>query len=146
MSALVVLVHALVHDDAAPVGTAKGIAREGVHGELEALLTGMVVGEAYVLRCQQGLGGNIVGVHALPSSWNGASVEDYLQSVAVGVDEDVLIEFHHLLLVAAKEVHLYSGNVVELHPCHLLIACIRCVHPSARSLWGIVPEAVGVVP
>ena len=73
-------------------------------------------------------------------------MEDHLQTVTVAVGEDVLIEFHHLLLVTAEEVHLDTGHADLLHPCHLTLTGDRSAHAVVRSLRGIVPGAVGVVP
>ena len=71
-------------------------------------------------------------------------MEDDLQTMAVTVGENVLIEFHHLLLVAAEEVHLDTGHTDLLHPCHLTLTGNRGAHAVVGSLRGIVPGAVGV--
>ena len=73
-------------------------------------------------------------------------MEDHLQSEVVGIGEDILIELHHRLLVTAEEVHLDTQDAILLHPGHLLTAGTRLVHLTTRSLWGIVPVTVRVIP
>ena len=143
---MVVLAHVSVHDDAAPVEGSQGVAREGVHGELESLGLGVLLGEVDVLAGQGCLARHVVGVHALPSSRDGASVEYHLQAVAVGVAQDVFVESHGLLLVASEEVDLDAHHADALEPFHLALAGNGRVHAIARTLRCVVAIAVGVVP
>ena len=73
-------------------------------------------------------------------------MEDALQAEVVGIAKDVLVELHHRLLVATKEVDLDAEDARLLHPCHLLTTCTGAVHLTDGRLGGIVPGAVGVVP
>ena len=73
-------------------------------------------------------------------------MEDHLDAEVVGVCEDVLIELHHLLLVATEEVYLDAQDAVLLHPRHLLTTGTRLVHLPARTLRSVVPRTVGVIP
>lgn len=61
-------------------------------------------------------------------------MEDYSESVVVGIAEDGLIEPHRFLLVATEEVNLYSADTNVLEPFHLLLAGYGVVHYAARSL------------
>ena len=85
MTTLVVARHIAVHNGATPVHCGYRIAAEWVHGKLEAFLLCVVLQEVYVLRSKHSLARYKVGEHTLPASWQGASVEDNLQSVVVGV-------------------------------------------------------------
>ena len=49
MTALVILREEFVHDDASPVHRSRGIAAEGVEGEVKGLLDGCALVEEYVL-------------------------------------------------------------------------------------------------
>ena len=73
-------------------------------------------------------------------------MEDDLQAVAVGIEQDVLVELNGLLLVAAEEVDLDALHANLLQPGHLLVAGNGCRHAVARRLRGVVLVAVGVVP
>ena len=117
-----------------------------MHGEFKAFLTGVVVAEEHILGGQHSLAAHEVGVHTLPSTRQGAAVENHLQSVTVGIREDILVELHGLLLVATEEVYLDAPHAYTLHPFHLALAGHGGIHAVAWSLRGIVPEAVTVVP
>ena len=117
-----------------------------MHGHLEAFLTGVIVGEIYVLAGECSLGAYIVGIHALPAAGQRATVENALDAVVVGIAEDIFIESHRLLLVATEEVDLDSFNPDTLHPRHVLLAFDGVIHHASRSLWSIILGAVAVVP
>ena len=106
----------------------------------------MPLAEIDIFAGQHCLRGNIVGIHHLPAAWHRAAVEDNLQTVAVGIEEYVLIELHGLLLVTAEEVDLDALHANLLQPRHLLVAGNGCRHAVAWCLWGVVLVAVGVVP
>ena len=146
MSALVVLAHMAVHDHTTPVGGSESIARERMHGKLESLLLCVVFREADILRGEQRFRRHVVGIHTFPSARNGTTMEHHLKSILIGIDEDVFVEFHHLLFVAAEEVNLYSCDIVVLHPFHLAMTSIGCIHTVARSLRSIVPVSVRAIP
>ena len=112
----------------------------------EALFVTVVLGEEKVFGSQRRLAGHIIGIHALPSARYGASMEDDLQAIAVGIGQDVLVEPHGLLLVAPEEVYLDARHADALEPFHLPLAGIRRREAVARSLRRVVPIAVGVVP
>ena len=59
-------------------------------------------------------------------------MEDTLDAKVVGIGQDVLIELHHLLLVATEEVDLDAQDAVLLHPGHLLTTGRRTVHLVER--------------
>ena len=117
-----------------------------MHGEFKTFLTGVVVAEEHILGGQHGFATHEVGIHTLPSARQGAAVENHLQSVAVGIREDILVELHGLLLVAAEEVNLDALHADALHPFHLAFACHGGIHAVSGSLRGIVPEAIAVIP
>ena len=73
-------------------------------------------------------------------------MEHHLQAIAVGIAEDVLVEAHHLLLVATEEVHFDALHANALHPFHFPFTGNGCVHAVTRTLRCIVGEAVAVVP
>ena len=146
MAALVVLRQVFVHDDASPVHRSRGITAEGMEREVEGLLDGRAFVEKHVLGGQHSLRGHIVGIHALPATGDGAAMEHYLQTIAVGIAEDVLVELHGLLFVTSKEVDLDAFDANGLHPFHLPFAGNGCVHAVARALGGIVPVAIAVIP
>ena len=73
-------------------------------------------------------------------------MEDALQAIAVGVVEDVLIELHGLLFVAAKEVYLDALHANLLQPSHLTVATDGRAHAVLRRLRGVVLKSVRVVP
>ena len=73
-------------------------------------------------------------------------MEHHLQTMTVGIAQDILIELHGLLLVATEEVNLDSLHTNALQPAHLLFAGNGGVHTVTWSLRGIVPETVTVVP
>ena len=146
VTALIVFREVLVHDDASPVHRGRGVAAEGVECQVEGLTDGSLLVEEHILGCQHRLGCHEVWIHLLPSAGDSTAVEHYLQSVAVGIAEDVLIEAHRLLFVAAKEVYLDALDSYRLQPCHLPFTCDGGVHAVARALRRIVGEAVAVIP
>lgn len=73
-------------------------------------------------------------------------MEDAKQAKVVGIAENILIELHHGLLVATKEVDLDASDAVLLHPFHLLATDTAVVHLTDRSLRSIVPSTIGIVP
>ena len=117
-----------------------------MHRHLEGLFLGMIIREIYVLRSQGCLTRNIVRIHALPATWHGATMEDHLQAIIVGIAEDILIELHRLLLVATEEIHLDTYHANLLHPRHLLLAGDGIVHNLTRSLRSIILETIRIVP
>ena len=146
VTALVVAAQEAVHDGAAPVHRADGIAAEGVHRQFESLAAGVTLAEVDVLAGQYGLGSYVVGIHHLPAAGDGATVEDALYAVAVGVEEYVFVELHRRLLVAAEEVDLDALHAYRLHPRHLAVAGHGGRHTVAGRLRGVVLVAVRVVP
>ena len=146
MTALIILMHVGIHHYTTPVGSTESVAREWMHGEFETFLASMMIRETYILRCEQSLRSNIVRIHALPTTWDCTTMEYNLQTVTVGIREDIFVELHHLLLIRAKEVDLDTCDIILLHPCHFLFASNRSVHTSARTLWSIIPIAIRVIP
>ncbi len=146
MSALIILMHVGIHHYATPVGSTESVARERMHGEFETFLTSMMIREAYILRCEHSLRSNIVRIHTFPTTWDCATMEYHLQTMTVGIREDIFVELHHLLLIRAKEVDLDTCDIILLHPCHLLLTSNRSVHTSTRTLRSIIPIAIRVIP
>ena len=136
----------VVHHNATPVEGCHSIAGKGMHTKLEAFLLSVVFAEEHILRGKACLRGYKVRIHALPTAGKGTAVEHHLQTIAVGVGQNVFVELYHRLLVAAKEVDLNTCNANLLHPGHLAVACQRGAHTVAWSLRSIVPIAVRVVP
>src|SRR5574344_174029 len=99
-----------------------------------------------ILARQHSLAGYIVGIHTLPSSRYGTSVEDYFQSVIVGIAENTFVGLHHNLFVTSEEVDLDAFDTGLLHPFHLFAALDGVVHDAAGRLPCVVPIAVGIVP
>ena len=143
---LVVGIVEFVQRGAAKVHRADGVADEGVCAGIGGLGIAGALPEVQVLRGKHSLRGYVVGVHSFPTARQGATVEDTLNTELIGIGEDVLVELHHLLLVASEEVYLDAENAVLLHPRHLLAACAALVHLAYRCLRSVVPRAVAVVP
>ena len=73
-------------------------------------------------------------------------MEDTLDAVAVGIEEDILVKLHRFLLVAGKEIHLDALHAYALQPGHLAVAGDAVIHDVAWCLRRIVPGSVRVVP
>ena len=143
---LVVGVVELVEGGATEVHRADGVAYEGVYACVKRFGIAGALSEMKVLGCEDSLGCGVVGIHAFPSAWEGAAVEDDEQSEVVGIGENVLIELHHGLFVASEEIDLDAPYAVVVHPFHLLAADACVVHLADGCLWCVVPCAVAVVP
>ena len=102
--------------------------------------------EMKVLAGKHCLGSSKGWIHAFPTAWQGAAMEDDEKPIVVGVGENVFVELHHRLLVATEEVYLYATNAYALHPCHLLTTHMRLVHQVAWALRSVVPCSVAVIP
>ena len=146
MTCLIVLRHILIHDDTTPVHRGHRITAERMHSEVEGLTHGSTLVEIHILAGQHSLRGHEVGIHALPATRQGAAMEDTLDAVAVGIEEDILVELHRLLLVATKEIDLDTLHADALEPGHLALTCHAGVQTVAWRLRRIVLEAVGVIP
>ena len=143
---LVICAITLIQRRTAKVHRSHGIADERMQTGIKRLRITGTLSEVQVLRCQHRLGSHEVRIHPLPAPGQRTAVEDHLDAEVIGVGQDILIQLHHLLLVAAEEVHLDAQDAVLLHPCHLLPSRSRLIHLAARSLRGIVPRAVRVIP
>ena len=73
-------------------------------------------------------------------------MEHHLKTIAVGIAKDILVEAHRLLFVTSEEIDLDTLDADALQPFHLTLTGNGRVHAVARGLWGIVPEAVAVIP
>ena len=73
-------------------------------------------------------------------------MEDYLQTIIVGIAQDIFIEFHRLLFVTTEEVNFDSHYTYLLHPSHLLLAGDGIVHNLTWSLWSIILETIRIIP
>ena len=73
-------------------------------------------------------------------------MENNLNAVKVGISENVLIELHCLLLVAAEEIHLYSLHSYAPQPRHFTVTRYGSAHAVAWCLRCIVLAAVAVIP
>ena len=116
---LVVGIIELVESGTTEIHRTHGVADEGMDAGIASLSITHTLREMQVLTGKYCLGGCIGREHALPTARKGASMEDDEQTEVVGVGEDILIELHHRLLVATKEIHLDTTNTDALHPCHL---------------------------
>ena len=146
MTTLVILREILVHDGTTPIHRSHGVAAEWMHGQLKALLLGMIIREEYILRSQYSLARYIVRIHALPTSWQGAAMEDNLNAIIVGIAEDVFILLHGMLLVATEEIYLDALDADTLHPGQLLLAGHDVIHDATRTLRCIVCHTIGIIP
>ena len=146
MTTLVILGEILVHDGTTPIHRSHGVAAEWMHGQFESLLLGMIIREEYILRSQYSLARYIVRIHAFPTSWQGAAMEDNLNAIIVGIAEDVFILLHGMLLVATEEIYLDTLDADTLHPGHLLLAGHDVIHDATRSLRCIVGHTIGIIP
>ncbi len=102
--------------------------------------------EYKVFRCENGFAAHVVGVHALPASGKGATVEDNVDSVVCGIAENVLVEAHCFLLVTAEEVDLDALHAVVFQPLHLFFTYDGAVHLVGGALHDVVPVAARRVP
>ena len=143
---LVICTITLIQSRTAEVHRTHGIADKRMQTGIKRLRIAGTLSEVQVLRCQHRLGSHEVRIHPLPAPGQRTAVEDHLDAEVIGVGQDILIQLHHLLLVAAEEVHLDAQDAVLLHPCHLLPSRSRLIHLAARSLRGIVPRAVRIIP
>ena len=146
MTTLVIFREILVHDGTTPIHRSHGIAAEWMHGQFKSLLLGMIIREEYILRSQYSLARYIVRIHALPTSWQGAAMEDNLNAIIIGIAEDVFILLHGMLLVATEEIYLDALDADTLHPGHLLLAGHDVIHDATRSLRCIVCHTIGIIP
>ena len=92
------------------------------------------------------LGREEVGIGALPSSWDGRSVEVDEEMVASGSFEEVDAVAHVHLVVAREEVNLHSCHTEALAPGELLLAVFRFIESELWSWSAIDPSHGGVVP
>ena len=145
-TAFIVSTIELVQGRAAEVHGSHRVTDKRVDAGIAGLSITSTLSEMQVLAGQHGLTGCIVGIHALPASWQGTTVEDHQQPEVIGINQDILIQLHHLLFVATEEIHLDTTDASTLHPCHLLTAHQMVVHLTDRTLWSIVPGTVGVIP
>ena len=146
MTTLVIFREILVHDGTTPIHRSHGVAAEWMHGQFESLLLGMIIREEYILRSQYCLARYIVRIHALPTSWQGAAMEDNLNAIIVGITQDVFILLHGMLLVATEEIYLDALDADALHPGHLLLAGHDVIHDATRALRCIVCHTIGIIP
>ncbi len=102
--------------------------------------------EDEILRREDSLGAYVVGIHALPAARNGRTVEYYKQPIVGRIGEDLLIETHGLLLIAAEEIDLDAFDTDGLHPSHLLFADDGAIHAVDGSLNDVVPVAGRRIP
>ena len=79
-----------------------------MQGGVVGFLIAESLAEHEVFRCKHRLAACVVGVEAFPSARHCAAVEYDIDAVVVCVAEDVFIEAHGFLLVAAEEVDLYT--------------------------------------
>ena len=97
-----------------------------MQAEFESLTLGMTLAEINVLRGKHGLRSHIVGIHDFPAARYGATMEDNLQAMTGGIVEDVFIELHGTLFVAAEKVNLDTFHADFLQPRHLVITRNSC--------------------
>src|SRR5574344_1116657 len=110
-----------------------------MHGEFEAFIDGVMLIEEGVLRCQHSFTCHIVWIHSLPTAGQCASMEYHLDTKVIGICQYVLIELHGVLLVASKEIHLYTLHTYAFQPSHLLASGEGSVHALLRGLWRVAP-------
>src|SRR5574344_5177 len=138
---LVATLDVAVHETASKFHTSNGIADEWMGGGVFSLLVGRALTKIDVLRSKHGFAAHVVGIHAFPSSGNGATVEDDHDIVVVGIRENLLVVTHGLLLVASEEIDFDALHSYLLHPAHILLAEDRVAHDVDRALLDVVPPA-----
>ncbi len=143
---VVAAVERATQETASELHAAYRVAQEGMERGVPGLHVAEVLVEVQVLAGQHRLAAHVVGVHALPATGQGATVEDDHQPVVVGIGEYLLVETHGLLLVAAEEVHLDALHADTLHPAHGLLAQDGVTHHVDGTLLDVVPPAAGAVP
>ena len=121
-----------VQNDRAIVHRRHGIPDEGKHRAVECLAVGKALTEDEVLRCRDRFARHVVRVHPLPAARQGCPMEVQHQPKGVGVSENVLVELHGGLLVAAEEVHFETLHANGLEPGHLTLSGRRGVHAMQR--------------
>ena len=97
--------------------------------------------ENHVLGGKHSLAAYVVGIHPFPSARHRAAMEYHAYAVVVGIAEDVLVQAHCLLFVAAEEVHLDALYAYLLHPFHRLLALYRAAHHVDGALHYVVPPS-----
>ena len=145
-AALVVGVVELIERRTSEVHRTHGVADERMDAGVLCLGITHALREMKVLAGKHCLGSGKGWIHAFPTAWQGAAMEDDEKPIVVGVGENVFVELHHRLLVATEEVYLYATNAYALHPCHLLTTRMRLVHQVAWALRSVVPCSVAVIP
>ena len=140
------LVQELVEETSSELHASDSIADERVERGVLGLDVAFTLAEYEVLGGSDGLAADVVGVHALPATGQGAAVEDHHQAVVVGVAQHAFVHAHGLLLVTAEEIDLDALDPDILKPLHLLLALNRAIHLVERTLGDIIPVAAGRVP
>ena len=128
------------------VHAAHRVADERVQSGVESLRIAGTLREIHVLAGQHSLGRHEIGIHTLPTARQRATMVNHQKPVVVRVAQDIFIQLHGLLLVAADKVHLDAAYARIAHPRHLAAAHRGAVHPPARALRRVVPMAVGIIP
>ena len=123
-----------------------GVANKGMEAGMARFHIAETLTEIEVLGGKDSLGTAVVGIHLLPTARQGATVEDDLNTVVVGIGENAFVEAHGLLFVTTEEIDLNTSHTTVAQPFHLLLADNGIVHALAGILRGIVPTAVRVVP
>jgi len=113
---------------------------------IESLFITEVLAENHIFGGQYSLAAYIVRVHTFPSARDGATVEDYHQTVVVSITQNIFIQAHRFLLVATKEINFDSFHSKTLQPFHFTFADNSIVHVIHRPLLNIIPIAGRAIP
>src|SRR5690554_228254 len=117
-----------------------------MHAGLYGLLVATLLRKMKHFTGQYGFTGSKIGEHAFPTPRKSCAMKNNHQTIIVGIVQEVLIKLHGHLLVATKKINLYSLNSNTLHPFHFGSAYRTQMHVTMRTLRGIVPVTVGIVP
>ena len=113
---------------------------------IEGLVVTEMLLKDQVFRSQDSLATYIIGIHPLPTTWQGTAVEDNHQTMVISIAQHIFVKTHRFLLIASPEINLDTLHAQLLHPAHLLLANDRIIHLVCRALSYVVPVATGTIP
>src|SRR5574344_750668 len=130
-TALIIRIIKFIQRATTEVHTAYRVANKRMDTGVYGLFVAEILREMEILTRQHSLARNVVGIHTLPSSRYGTSVEYHLQSVVIGIAKNTFVVLHHNLFVTSKEIDLDTFDAGLLHPFHLLAALDGVAHDAA---------------
>ena len=145
-SSVIVAIQPFVQKTTTEFHATHRIADKRMQTGIESLFITEVLAENHIFGGQYSLAAYIIRVHTFPSARDGATVEDYHQTVVVSITQNIFIQAHRFLLVATKEINFDSFHSKALQPFHFTFADNSIVHVIHRSLLNIIPIAGRAIP